>query len=228
MCNITKHWNAKQSLLKQALKEGKADESKALLYELHSIVHSSVVYKKGDPSYLDEIFCDLSDKAFRSMPAKETSTIAWNIWHITRIEDITASILIADLEQVLNDSWQNKLNTGIKDTANAMSRDEIIAFSNEINMQELRNYRNAVGFNTKQIIENLGQKDLKPKTDMERIKRVLLEGGVIEHPDSIWLLDFWAKKNIAGLLLMPVTRHQIVHLNACKKLKDECSKMFTS
>jgi hypothetical protein len=44
--------------------------------------------------------------------------------------------------------------------------------------------------------------------------------GVTEHKDSVWLLDFWGKKTVAGILLMPITRHQIVHLNDCIKLKE--------
>ncbi|EQE04021.1 hypothetical protein [Clostridioides difficile] len=38
--------------------------------------------------------------------------------------------------------------------------------------------------------------------------------------DSIWLLDFWGNKDIAGILLMPPTRHVILHLNDCCKWKE--------
>ncbi|MDB9152336.1 hypothetical protein [Parabacteroides distasonis] len=31
--------------------------------------------------------------------------------------------------------------------------------------------------------------------------------------------DFWAKKDIAGILLMPPTRHVMLHLNDCCKWK---------
>ena len=43
--------------------------------------------------------------------------------------------------------------------------------------------------------------------------------GTTNHEDSIWLLDFWAKKDIAGILLMPPTRHVMLHLNDCCKWK---------
>jgi hypothetical protein len=45
------------------------------------------------------------------------------------------------------------------------------------------------------------------------------EGVLTRQDDSIWLLDFWGKKTVAGLLQMPITRHQIVHINDCFKLK---------
>lgn len=223
MFNVGQFWNPKQALLKQALKEGRLVDAKTLLFELHSTVHSSEVYERREPSYFDEIWEGLTEKTFCSMPSIKDVTIAWNVWHITRIEDISANILIADINQILAEKWMSKLNTMVKDTGNAMSDEEIIAFSNEINFNELRNYRNAVGTRTKQMIQNLKQEDLKRKIKQVQLNRVVEEGAILEHPDSIWLLDFWGKKTVSGLLLMPITRHQIVHLNDCKKLKSKCS-----
>ncbi|MBB6214069.1 hypothetical protein HNQ80_000138 [Anaerosolibacter carboniphilus] len=197
MISVSQYWNPKQALLKQALKEGQIEEAKTLLHTLHSAVHSSEIYETQDSSYMDEIWEDLNEKAFRTMPSIKDVTIAWNIWHITRIEDITANLLIADTEQILNDEWLEKLNTLVKDTGNAMSDEEIISFSNEINLKELQNYRNSVGVRTKEIIENLNQEDLKRKFRQAQISRILTDGGVTEHPKSIWLLDFWRKKTVA-------------------------------
>jgi len=61
--------------------------------------------------------------------------------------------------------------------------------------------------------------------DVTIIQRILKEGGVTTHPDSIWLLDFWGKKDVAGLLMMPVTRHQVGHLSDCIRLKGKIRKM---
>ncbi|NLE03299.1 MAG: DinB family protein [Crenarchaeota archaeon] len=225
MYSVGQYWNPKQAELKQMLKEGKIEEVKTILYELHSFVHSANVYEGQYYSYLDEILEGLSDKAFRIMPSMGDNTIIWNLWHITRIEDITANILIAKGEQVLDDNWLVRLNTSVKDTGNAMSGEEINSFSCDINTDELINYRNAVGARTKQIIANLKQEDLKRRFSQKHKNKILSEGGVVEHPQSIWLLDFWSKKNVAGILMMPITRHQIAHLNDCKKLKAKCSKL---
>jgi len=48
-------------------------------------------------------------------------TIAWNIWHMTRIEDITANMLIMDSSQILDDEWLEKMSIQVKDTGNAMT-----------------------------------------------------------------------------------------------------------
>ncbi len=225
MYSVGQYWNPRQAALKQMLKEGNIEEAKTILYELHAFVHSTKVYGGQYYSYLDEILEDLSDKAFRIIPSVGDNTIIWNLWHITRIEDITANILIANGEQVLDDNWLASLNTSVKDTGNAMSSDEILNFSSDINIDGLRNYRNAVGARTKQIIENMNKEDLKRRFSQKHKNKILNEGGVVEHPQSIWLLDFWSKKNVAGILMMPITRHQIVHLNDCKKLKGKCNKV---
>ncbi|TYQ15881.1 UNVERIFIED_CONTAM: DinB family protein [Acetivibrio alkalicellulosi] len=224
MFSVGQYWNPKQASLKETLKEGKIEDAKILLYELHSVVHSAKVYEKQQPSYMDEIWEIPMEKVFRIRPSINDVTIAWNIWHITRIEDITSNILMANTNQVLNNEWLERLNIRVKDTGNSMSDEETIYFSNEINLEELRNYRNSVGIRTRKIIENLRKEDLKRKFTKTQLDRVLIEGGIVEHPESIWLLDFWGKKTVAGILLMPITRHQIVHLNDCSKLKSKVDK----
>ena len=56
------------------------------------------------------------------------------------------------------------------------------------------------------------------------VNRILSEGGVLDVEDSSWLLDFWGKKNVAGIIQMPITRHQVVHINDSLKLKEKCKK----
>ena len=218
-------WNQKQALLRQELKENNIEEAKIILQQLHSIVHTSEVYGTKSHSFMDEIWENLSEKAFRTMPSIDDVTIAWNIWHISRIEDLTSNILIANSEQILNDVWVKRLNISIRDTGNAMSKEEIVAFSSIVNLDELKQYRNSVGIRTIEIIKNINREDLKRKFTQLQLNRILTEGGLIEHPQSIWLLDFWGKKSVAGIILMPITRHQIVHLNDCNKLKRKSNKM---
>ena len=53
------------------------------------------------------------------------------------------------------------MNVQVKDTGNAMTDEEIIYFSSRINIPELRNYRIAVGRNTREIISGFKTMDLK-------------------------------------------------------------------
>ena len=80
---------------------------------------------------------------------------------------------------------------------------QIIQLSKSLRIQELLEYRNEVGRKSREIIRTLSPDDIRRKIPTQRISRILEEGGITNHEDSIWLLDFWAKKDIAGILLMP-------------------------
>jgi hypothetical protein len=225
MIQVATDWNPKQALLKEIiLKPDRFDEAMNLCLEMHSLVHVSEVSVASGGTFEDDLWDGLDETTFRTMPTVKDDTIAWNIWHITRIEDITANILIADNAQVFrNDNWQGKMNVTISDTGNAMTTQDIIAFSATINMNQLRNYRKEVGKRTRGIIKQLKPGDLKRKVVSTGLQRILDEGGVAE--DSRWLIDFWGKKTVAGILLMPIMRHQIVHLNDSLRIKEKCQKL---
>ena len=213
-------WNPLQARLKELItKREHFMEMQKLLLQMHSLLHSKEVYEGDYPTFMDEIWEGLTDKAFRTMPTAKDDTIAWNIWHITRIEDLTANYLIVGQEQVLNQEWQKRLHTKVTDTGNAMTDEEILAFSNEVDKEALYEYRNAVGRQTKQIIEDLKPEDMKRKVSKLGLDAIVRVGGVSSHPDAVWLLDFMGRKTVAGIIQMPITRHQIVHLNDSVRLK---------
>lgn len=225
MFQVGSDWNPKQAQLKALIADaGKFSEAIKLCLQLHGIVHTADISNNLEASYYDEIMSGLTKEAFTIMPTVKDVTVAWNLWHITRIEDITSNILIQEGEQVLNENWHNRLGVAETDTGNAMTDEEILSLSNAIDMGELSNYRKAVGARTRSIIEGLTSADLTRKVRPEGIARILEEGGVTKHPDSLWLLDFWGRKNVAGILLMPITRHQIGHLNDSMKLKKKLMK----
>ncbi len=219
-------WNPKQSRLKEIINNpGRFIEAVSLCLEMHALLHASDVSGSKTQTFEDKLWDGLTESMFRALPAGHALTIAWNIWHITRIEDITVNILIEGDSQVINSGdWNKRLNTSVRDTGNAMTRDEILDFSAKINWTELRNYRMAVGRQTRHIIGGLKYEDMKKKPAPDRLKRILDEGGVLEDKDSVWLIDFWGRKTTAGILLMPAARHQVVHLNDAFKIKEKCLK----
>ena len=229
MFSVGTQWNPLQAKLRELLDQKEAfDEAMALLLRMHGLLHTFSVPGQSGPTLMDEVWEDLSDFALRTMPAAADVTVAWNIWHITRIEDLTCNLLMADGRQVLDDAWQARLNTQVHDTGNAMTDEEILSFSGEVDGLALRDYRDAVGKRTREVIMGLAPQDLKRRFAKRQLDRILEEGGLTAHPDSIWLMDFWGKKNVAGILLMPITRHQTGHLNDCLKLKEKCKRRFAS
>jgi len=221
MINVSKSWNEKQKNLAMYLSDQKTFiKGINLLLEMHSLLHDKKAYNGKTETYYNEFWNSLNDETFRIISKKETS-ILWNIWHITRIEDIVSNILIADKKPIFDDETQKKINIKIKDTGNAMSYSEIDTFNKEINIKELNVYRLKVGKTTKKIIESMKFCDIKKKVSREQLDKIKQNGGVTNDTRSIWLLDFWSKKNNLGLIMMPITRHQIVHLNDCFKIKQK-------
>jgi hypothetical protein len=220
-------WNSQQKELRDFLsKKDKFHEAIKICLEQHLMVHSSEMSQANTTTFEDELWEGLEERIFRGKLTEKDDTIAWNLWHITRIEDITMNILVEGGTQVINtEGWLTKMNLKVCDTGNAMTNEEIIDFSISVNMEELKRYRVAVGRKTREIINGLTPSDLKRKMDPKRLERILDEGAVLEHEASKWLIKFWGNKNVAGILLMPATRHQIVHINDSMRIKEKYKKI---
>lgn len=200
-------------------KKNELERAKHLFLELHAKLNLSEVSGTAK-NEVDNLLNDLSRNEYAIMPTSKDETIAWVLWHVARIEDLTMNILVAGKEQIFDGEWKERLNVSITDTGNALSDDEIMELSKNINIIELFHYRSEVAKRTRQIVKNLKSEDMKRKVASADLEKILENGGVTEQENSIWLLDFWGKKDVAGILLMPPTRHVMLHLNDCCKWKE--------
>lgn len=219
-----KQWNSKQKQLREWIgHEETFTQAKELFIEMHRLCHFKNSSQEPN-TLMDDLWEGLKPEDFAMMPTVKDCTIAWNIWHLTRIEDLTANLLMNQADQIYNPNWAVRLNTSVTDTGNAMSDEEICSLSHELDMKALKEYRIAVGQQTQKILRLLSWQDLKRTFSEKQKNRIITEKGVLSHPDSIWLADFWGKKNVAGIILMPLTRHQAVHLHDSFLLKEKIYK----
>ena len=215
-------WNPKQKRLREIIREpSRFTEAMELGRELHGMAHLGDVFASGRPTLADEVVSDLEARHYTIMPTPQDVTIAWNVWHVTRIEDVTMNLLVADGNQIFDRDWMRRLGVDVTDTGNAMSDDEIIALSESLDIAALWEYRQSVARRSREILDALTPQDLARGFHPEQKERLTAEGCLTTHPDSIWLADFWCKKDVAGILLLPPTRHQAGHLNDCIKLKKK-------
>lgn len=221
MADYLQDYNSKVNELRKLIKLRRSfNEAIELALSLHALTHTGHVSGSNIPTYCDTLLEGLSDDDICIMPTAKDETIAWHLWHIARIEDLVGNLLIMEQDQIFNDSWMSRLNTSIKDTGNAMSDEEIISFSKQVNKFELINYRNAVGMQTRKILLSLTPDDLKRKPKAEYLDRIVSEGGLLESKESIWLKDFWGRHTVAGLILLPLTRHHMTHLPDSYTIKE--------
>ena len=216
-----KAWSLGQKSLRQALEGGpdRFTEGLALFFSQHAALHSAQMGATTAWSFADHLFDGLTETQFRRIPKNKEHSIAWCIWHLARIEDVAMNILVAGEAQVLHaGGWLARLQVTDKDTGNEGNMAQVADISAAVDRGALRAYRMAVGRRTRQIVSSLPPADLKSKVDPARLQRVSDEGAVL--PAAQGLLDYWGRRTLAGLLLMPPTRHNFVHLNEAERLKN--------
>lgn len=170
---------------------------------------------------------ELSREDFNAMPFINASgyhnkNIAYSIWHIFRIEDIVAHTLIKGDEQIFfAKGFQESIGSPIITTGNELVKAQISDFTSPLNLEELYRYTAAVSDSTNEILKSLSFMDLKRKitqNDKESLKRLNV---VSTDERAYWLIDYWCGKDVRGLIQMPLSRHHIMHVQACLRIKNK-------
>jgi hypothetical protein len=221
------HWNQGHQKLHRALARGDHQKAVEIFLDQHGMVHSGKMTDFRLWSFEDEVLNGMTDNQIRCIPPKGEHSIAWILFHLARIEDITMSMLVAGTSQVfIRDRWADKLNVRIQHSANSMDVESIATLSAQVDMAALRAYRQSVGHGTRGIVKELKPEELKQKTNPSRLQIVMDEGALL--PEAIGILNYWSKRSIAGLLLMPPTRHNFLHLNEALRIKQKLSELSLS
>jgi len=212
--------NKQQTDLRRLLNSSEQfDKAIALFMNQHAMLHSAKIAQTGAWSFEDAILNGMTEAQIRRIPRNRDHSVAWTIWHIARIEDVAMNMLVAGSPQILRqENWPAQLKVMTGHTGNAMDHEDMVSFSAAIDIEALRAYRLAVGRRTREIVKQLQPQTLKQKVDPERLQQVKDERAVLEAASGI--TDYWARRTIAGLLLMPATRHSLVHLNEALRLKQ--------
>lgn len=213
--------------LKQALKGTDIEKIRELTLEVHAIVHPAEVSGRTEKTIADYVFDYMLKGNQNELVPREdyevdlhyagtrTVPMCWQFWHTYRIEDLVSNILMANQNQIFDEEWKRKIGSSIMDTGNALEYDEAIAWGKEINIEALREYMIDVGKNTRHILENLTLEQINSMIPEEWVMRILEEGGVTTDFRSVWLLVFWGRLTIGGMILTPMTNHHMMHLPPC-------------
>jgi hypothetical protein len=214
-----KRWNRDQKQLRKLLEVDRPEKKTIQLFlTQHAALHSCNMDGENRWSLEDQILDDLVEAQWRVIIKGHDHSIAWIIWHIARIEDVAISILVGGREQLfVTDGWKSRLNITYKHSGNAMAVSEIEDLSEEIDVGALRIYRQAVGRQTREIISSMPVDQLSVKVDADRIHAIAEQSAVL--PEASGVLDYWSRRTLAGLLLMPATRHNFIHLNEAERIK---------
>lgn len=215
---MNKDWSELNKTMQAQLKKKDTfDDGIATLLELRKQLWNTISsYKK-----------ELKREDFDSIPfinadGYHSKTIAYSLWHIFRIEDIVAHTLIKGDEQVFfAKGYQEKTCSPIITTGNELVKMEISDFSGKLDLDALYSYISDVKKSTDKILKGLSFEDTKKKISDERRKELETLGVVSEDESAIWLIDYWCGKDVRGLIQMPFSRHWIMHIEACERIKSK-------
>jgi len=218
-----KLWNEQHKRLRQALDTpGSYSTAIDLFLRQHAMVHRAEMSQSGLYSFADEVWDGADEAVIRCVPPKFEHSIAWIIWHLARIEDMTMNALMAGRTQLFfQDDWLEKLNITQTHSGNVVMDDaDVSDFSNAVDLDALKAYRLAVGRATREAVSVLGPDEVSQKVSPARLQGLIDDGSV--PPEAMGLIEYWGGLTIAGLLLMPPTRHCMIHLNEAIKVKKSC------
>jgi hypothetical protein len=203
-------WNRRQQELRLALSGKSPAPARDLFLAQHAMVHTGAVSGAGLHSFEDAVWSGLPDAAARIVPAGMEHSIVWCAWHLTRIEDMVMHVLVAGTDQLWDrEGWAQQIGVTVRDTGNAMTPAQVNELSRAAGIPALRAYRAAVGRATREIVGALDPAEYRRKTPAARLQSLQADGSI--DAQSTWLAGYWGGLTVAGLLLMPPTRHPFVH-----------------
>jgi hypothetical protein len=215
-----KLWNEGHQKLQHALSTGNYPNAVDLFLSQHAMVHSRQMSKSQLWSFEDEVLRELSEEQIRCVPPRAEHSIVWILFHLARIEDITMNLLVAGSPQLfLQEGWAEKLNVTVFHSANKMDEAGVERLSTQMDIRALRSYRQSVGRSTQEIVRQLRPAEFKQRANPSRLQEVMDQGALL--PEAIEILHYWSKRTVAGLLLMPPTRHNFLHLNEALRVKQK-------
>ena len=215
---MNKEWYEQNKRMQSLIKKTDTfDQGKNVLFELRNDLMNTLLSFKTEFNRED-----FDSMPFMNADGYHSKNIAYSIWHIFRIEDIVAHTLVCGDEEILfSGNYQSRINSPIVTTGNEIVKDQISDFTKQLDIDELFSYIVDVKKSTEEIIRNKTFSDLKLKVTNERRENLKALGVVSTDENAVWLIDYWCNKDLRGLIQMPFSRHWIMHIEACLRIKNK-------
>lgn len=214
---MNKEWSQMHKDIQQQLNKTSYKEGIETLLQLRKLLMKEIM------SWKDE----LEDKDYYAIPfinadGYHSKTIAYSLWHIFRIEDIVVHTLIKKDRQIFFEGdYQNRMNSPLITTGNELVKEQISDFSKCLSTDVLYEYIATVKASTDEWLQTIDYAELKKKFDTADKARIQELNVVSKDDNAVWLIDYWCNKDVKGLLLMPLSRHWIMHIEAGLRIKNK-------
>ncbi len=168
--------------------------------------------------YLAEIWALVPAELLRQRPHPRANSIAWNIWHFVRVEDVGLNRFVAERPQVLDqDDWFARMNLPWRHSGSGMSLAEVEEMSQQIDLTALQGYAVAVQQRTDELIRQQAWQDLDTTLDEALLRSVVFDEG-FAHSDPEGLVQNYRGWSKGRCLLLFGLTHPFQHLGEIETL----------
>ncbi len=141
-----------------------------LFLDQHAAMHS-VAVGGNKMSAAERAFTGPTDEQMRVRPREDLNSLAWLMWHIARAEDIFVNAVLAARPQTFEDGWAKRLAITRRDFGIGMTSAEVTEVTRQIELGALREYRDAVGRRTREVIGGFKPQDWEGPVTAEAVER---------------------------------------------------------
>lgn len=132
----------------------------------------------------------------RQRPHPRVNSIAWNLWHLTRVEDAGLNRFVVDRAQVLDDGqWMQRMNVPWRHHGSGMTFAEVDELNQRIDLAALHDYAQAVQMRTREIVTQISQVDLDAIMEANHLRKILVDEGLAHAQADELLANYlgWTK-----------------------------------
>jgi hypothetical protein len=152
-------------------------------------------------AFVDELFAGLTDAQARARP-HGLNSVAWLVWHATRVEDAAVSRFVGDRPQVLAEGdWIRRLGVERRDVGSGMNDAEVDALGARIDATALRGYARDVADRTRSVVGSLAPTAWDEMVSPERVHAVVSDEELLVEAGR-WVEKFWARGHSRGWYLL--------------------------
>ncbi len=160
---------------------------------------STLFLQRYDPLhnfYLAGIWEQAPHDLMRLRPHPRTNSIAWNLWHIARVEDAGLNRFVADRPQVLDEgSWMERMNLPWRHHGTEMTFAEVDELNQRVDCSALHDYWLAVQARTRLILSMLELHEMDAAMEEGRLRQIMLDEGLAHSNPEGFIKNYlgWSK-----------------------------------
>ena len=191
-------------------------DARDLLLDEHGRMHAASV--TGDKGTLAErTFGGLSDEQMRARPREDLNSLAWLMWHIARAEDIFSNIILSGRDQVVDDGWLARLKISRRDFGIGMTKPEVAELTAQVDVAALRDYRDAVGRRTQEVIRGFGPADWQGELQAATLEKAAALGCF--GPKGEMVVKAFTGRPRIGILGGLLVTHAAMHMGEAQTVR---------